>query len=165
MHCVQSSNVSSFMIQFLRENRAHKFPPHCKKKTTCYQNIRKIEISFLKPTPSNSQILEDRISQLLNSEKDNFLIITKSILIAQQVFYVMMSCYKYLFNFLRLAQNLIFLYFFLCFCLFQTAHYLRRLRRQTSFTSSSSSSSTVSSDGGPAYFTAHTVNSHSPDLG
>ncbi|XP_073828169.1 hase und igel [Musca autumnalis] len=40
-----------------------------------------------------------------------------------------------------------------------TAHYLRRLRRQT-FTSSSSSSSSVSSDGGPAYFSTHTENTH-----
>ncbi|XP_061401903.1 uncharacterized protein LOC133337713 [Musca vetustissima] len=45
-----------------------------------------------------------------------------------------------------------------------TAHYLRRLRRQT-YTSSSSSSSSVSSDGGPAYFSTHTVNSHGTDNG
>ncbi|XP_075159280.1 hase und igel [Haematobia irritans] len=46
-----------------------------------------------------------------------------------------------------------------------TAHYLRRLRRQTSISSSSSSSSSsVSSDGGPAFITTQTINTHHDDV-
>uniref|UniRef100_A0A1I8QBD1 Uncharacterized protein n=1 Tax=Stomoxys calcitrans TaxID=35570 RepID=A0A1I8QBD1_STOCA len=45
-----------------------------------------------------------------------------------------------------------------------TAHYLRRLRRQTVSSSSSSSSVSSSSDGGPAFFSAQTINAHSDDL-